>query len=123
MKRLLASAAIAVPLIFGAFVTQANAGIVIRLGNPQDDYYRNDRDYRQNRDWQDRNWQDRDYRRDRDHRRNEYRYNLRRNSIFTIPDRNIRAIERGRERRVWIPDHWGSNSHGRIWIPGYYIYQ
>jgi hypothetical protein len=121
MKRLLASAAIAVPLILGAFVTQANAGVTIRLGNPQDDYYRNDRDYRQNRDWQDRNRQDRDYR--RNERRNEYRYNLRRNSIFTTPNRNIRAIEQGREGRVWIPDHWGTNSRGRVWIPGYYIYQ
>lgn len=107
MKRLIASTAIAVPLIFAAFVSQANAGITIRLGDPQDDYWRNNRDYSQ----------------DRDYRRDEYRYNLRRNSIFTKPNRNIRAVERRVERRVWIPDHWGYNSHGRIRVPGYYIYR
>ncbi len=108
MKRLLASAAIAVPLLLGAFATQADAGVTIRLGDSQDDYYRNNRDYRRNRD---------------DNRRDEYRYNLRRNSTFSTPDRNIRAIERSRERRVWIPDHWGNNNHGRVWLPGYYIYR
>jgi hypothetical protein len=119
MKRLIISAAIAVPLIFAAFVSQANAGITIRLGDPQDDYYRNDRDYRQDRDYR----RDRDSWRDRDYRRDEYRYNLRRNSVFTTPNRNIRAIDRRVERRVWIPDHWGNNSHGRVWLPGYYIYR
>jgi hypothetical protein len=113
MKRLIASAAIAVPLIFTAFVSQANAGITIRLGNSQDDYWRNDRDYPQ----------DRVYRRDRDYRQDEYRYNLRRNSIYTTPNRNIRAIERRIERRAWIPAHWGYNSHGRVWVPGYYVYR
>jgi hypothetical protein len=94
MKRLIASAVIAVPLIFAAFVSQANAGITIRLGDRQDDY-----------------------------RRDEYQYNLRRNSIYTTPNRNIRAIERRIERRAWIPAHWGYNSRGRVWIPGYYVYR
>jgi hypothetical protein len=98
MKRLIASAVIAVPLVFAAFVSQANAGITIRLGDRQDNYGR-----------------DRDYRRDE--------YQLRRNSIYTTPNRNIRAIERRIERRTWIPAHWGYNNRGRVWVPGSYVYQ
>jgi hypothetical protein len=101
MKRLIASAVIAVPLVLVSFATQANAGITIRLGEPRDIYRQNNRDYRQD----------------------EYRYNLGNGNVYTVPRRNIRGIERDRGRRIWIPEHWNNKNYRRIWVPGRYIYR
>jgi hypothetical protein len=99
MKRLIASAVIAVPLVLAAFATQANAGITIRLGEPRDLYRQNDRDYRQDQ------------------------YNRSYGNVYTVPRRNIRVIERNQGRRIWIPEHWNNNNYRRIWVPGHYIYR
>jgi hypothetical protein len=103
MKRLITSAVIAVPLVLAVFVTQANAGITIRLGEPRGIYRQNDR---QN---------DRNYRQDR--------YNPRYGNVYTVPGRNIRVIERNQGRRIWVPDQWNNNNYRRVWVPGHYIYQ
>jgi WXXGXW repeat (2 copies) len=99
MKRLIASAAIAVPLVLAAFTTQANAGITIRLGEPGGIYRQNDRDYRQDE------------------------YNLGHGNVYTVPRRNIRVIERNQGRRIWMPEHWNNVHNRRVWVPGHYIYR
>jgi hypothetical protein len=106
MKRLIAGAALALPLMFTSFTAvapQANAaGLTIRLGNSNNYGYW--RDTPRGRVWV--NEQRRERIEDRRERREERR----------------ERIQSRRNNQIWIPGGWNYQNRGRIWVPGHYSY-
>ena len=108
MKRLIAGAALALPLLFTTFavaVPQANAaGVTILLGDSNNYGY-----------WQNtprgRVWvkqQRREQREERRDRREERR----------------ERVQSRQNNQAWVPARWNyQNNRNRVWVPGHYEYR